>query len=190
MEMKKTSLNMLSSMAIYVDNWFTFLGDKTIATISIVAGVIWSILTKYLIQDVTFLPWMLVLIGTDTIAGWRAASKKHRDDPINNPRPSGAVLREKLGGKLLSTMTIIAMLNGLTHFEVNGVEIQLAFTDISLAGMTFDLNVFNSIWSAGCISLMGLEARSTIRNVNEAGGKFANSKINEWLNKITGNDGV
>ena len=190
MEMKKAVVNIFVSTGLYASNWVNFLSDWFTGLVSIIAGIIWSIFKKYLIKDVSFIPWLLIMVAADTWAGWKAASKKHKENPELHPKPTMATLKEKLAGKMTSITIILVVLNGLTNFELNGQPAQMSFIDVQLLGLSFDLNVFKSIWFAGCLSLIAMEARSAIRNVNESGTRFANTKLNEWLNRLVGKDAV
>src|SRR5690606_20367579 len=101
---------------------------------SFVGGVVYSFFTKYIFGDVGLLPWLGLIILLDTIAGYRAASRMHKENPVLNTKPSGQRLREKLASKLISYVIALVSLNAITRFEIEGKPAQETLSEIEIFG--------------------------------------------------------
>lgn len=186
MEMKKAFYNILNFALADAVSWFTSLWGSFIAIAAFVGGVILAIVQKYLIRDLAFIPWLLIVITLDTITGYRLAKKRWREDPAKYPMPTNQMLRERVGGKLVAVSITLILLNGITNFEINGLPAQQQFIDLELFGWQFDLNVFKVIYFTGAAYMFFAEAKSVIRNIRSLGYNLISTKLDDTLEKFTG----
>lgn len=186
--MKKALLNIVNFAYADVAAWFTTLWSGFIAGASVVGGVLLALIQKYLVRDLAFLPWLIVIIFADTVAGYRLAKKKWRENPTQNPQPTGQVLKEKLAGKFTAVSIALVMLNVLTNFEISGIPAQLSFVDIHLLGTEFDFNVFKAIYFSGATYLIFIEAKSTVRNLKGLGYNIIPKGVTDLIDKVTGKE--
>lgn len=193
--MRKSLLSILQFTIADFASWFGTLWSWVVASGAILGGVILTLIQKYLIQDIAFLPWLIIAVGCDTWAGWNLAKKKYLADPLTYPKPTWATLREKLAGKLTAIMITLITLNFITNFEINGLPAQKAFTDFSAFGWNFDLNIFKVVYFTGATFMIIVEAKSTIKNLRASGYNYFSDKLDDALDKVTGdkeikNDGL
>ena len=183
--MKKALLNVLSFAMADAATWFTTLWSGAIGFLALGGGFVLALVQKYLIRDLAFLPWLIVIITLDTISGYRLAKKRWRENPEKYPEPTNQLLREKLGGKAVAITIALVMLNVLTNFEVSGLPAQQSFVNIPLFGYEFDLNVFKVIYFSGAVYLIAIEAKSTIRNLSALGYNIFPKKVIDLVDKVT-----
>lgn len=186
MEMKKAFLNILNYAIADAHGWFNGLWSGFIAASSIAGGVLLALIQKYLVRDLAFIPWLVLVVTLDTITGYQLARKKWKDDPVLNQKPTGQTLREKLGGKSLAIVVTLVLLNVITNYEISGLPAQQAFVNIPLFGYRLDLNVFKAIYFSGATYMIFAEAKSTIRNMRQLGYNLFPKKLDDTLDKFTG----
>lgn len=188
MEMKKALMNIFNFAIMDAGAWFTSLWSGLLGSSALIGGFLLALMQKYLVRDLAFIPWLILIITLDTISGYRLARKRFKEDPLNSPEPTRQTLREKLAGKATAVTISLILLNILTNFEINGLPAQNAFVDIKLFGLEFDLNVFKIIYFTGAVYMIFAEAKSTIRNLRALGYNLFPKKIDEIINKVTGDN--
>jgi len=186
MEMRKTLANILNFAYLDIASWFGSLWSWLLTGGAILGGVTLALVQKYLVRDLAFIPWLILAILCDTVTGYMLANRRYKADPAKYAKPSGLTLKEKLAGKLTAITVTLILLNIITNFEISGIPAQQSFIDIPIFGYEFDLNIFKAIYYSGATYLIFAEAKSTIRNLRAMGYNTISTRVDEALEKITG----
>lgn len=186
--MRKAILNILNFALLDATAWFTTLWSGFLGTAAVIGGLILALVQKYLFRDLAFIPWLILVIVLDTVTGYKVAKKKHLESPLLYPKPTNQTLREKLGGKATAVVISLILLNIMTNFEINGLPAQNAMVDLKIFGYEFDLNVLKIIYFSGAVYMIFAEAKSVRRNLSELGYNMFPKKVDDTIDKFTGDE--
>lgn len=186
--MKKAFFNILNFALADAAAWFGGLWSGLLGVASLTGGFALAFIQKYLVRDLAFIPWLVLVVTLDTITGYQLARKKWKENPELNPKPTGQTLKERLAGKSLAIVVVLVLLNVITNYEISGLPAQQAFLNIPIFGYKLDLNVFKVIYFSGATYMIFAEAKSTIRNVRALGYNLFPKKLDSTLDKFTGDD--